>query len=563
MDIRIRVALLAIAVNVVLVVVKILLARVSGSTSVRADAFHSLSDVLVSVLVLVGVGLGARGRNRKEGMANWAGVEHVVAIVVGIFILYAAFGIFRQAVSGTPQPLTQVPIALVGIFACVLASFLISRLEIQIGKAFDSPALVADGYHARMNMYTSIGVIVSLVGVMIGLNLDSAAAAIIALLIAVTGVEIVASSVRGLSRGRPIEEFLIYQFVQRLQVRWRGEAAPEGNAGQRVRLPWRAAVLACLAILLLAWLTSTASVARPGERLLIYRFGRVMDEELGPGLHFHLPWPFERGRVVQIGKVRRLEIGFRTTTLDYTVTDRSYQWESRHTSGAYTKKLEESIMLSGDINLVDINSVVQYRVLDARRFLLAAEHPDGLVRVASETALRRVVAQELIDDLLTRDRYDIEDRCKDLIQSILDPYRVGIEMVSVRLQDVHPPLEVVASFRDVASAREDRSRLVNEAYAYRNQVLPRARGEAQKQVLDADASARQRVDHAAGEAGRFLMLLKEYERAPEVTETRLQLEVLEQILPGVEKFLVEPKAGEEPVDLRFFRGTPPDILGGS
>jgi len=562
LDVRLRVALLAIVLNAGLVAVKFVLARMSGSASVQADAFHSLSDVLVSVLVFVGVGLGRR--KRREGVANWAGVEHVVAIVVGIFILYAAFGIFRKAISSAPQPLAQVPVALVGVFICVLVSYYISRLEIRSGKVYDSPALAADGYHSLMNMYTSIGVMVSLVGVKIGLNLDSAAAAVIALLIAVTGVEIVVGSVRGLRRGRPIDEFAVYEFFQRISHRRGAAGAPSEDREPRIQavLPRRRIVVLSILILLLAYLTTATSVAGPGQRLLVFRFGRAIGVERGPGLRFHLPWPVDEGRLVDMGRVRRAEIGFRTDSTEFSVMDRSYQWESRHTGGGYVKRLEESILLTGDINLIDINSVVLYRVANATRFLLASEDPDLLVRVAAESALRQVVGEEHIDGILTTDRRVTEEKCRDVIQSVLDPYDAGLRVISVRLQDVHPPLEVVASFRDVASAREDRSRLMNEAYAYRNQVLPRTRGEAEKNILDSRAASQEKTQRATGEAGRFLSLLREYERAPGVTESRLYLEVMESVLQGVEKFVVEPEAGEEPVDLRFFRGAPTDAIGG-
>ncbi|MCK4547802.1 MAG: FtsH protease activity modulator HflK [Candidatus Eisenbacteria sp.] len=560
MDIRVRVAVLAIVLNVVLVVIKIILTKTTGSASIRADAFHSLSDVLVSVLVLIGVGLGAR--KRKEGIVNWAGVEHVVAIVIGLFIFYAAFAIFREAISVPTRALTNVPIAFIGLFACVIGSFLISRVEMRIGRAHDSPALIADGFHARMNMYTTIGVLVSLVGMRMGLNLDSAAAAVIALLIAVTGIEVVVSSGRGLVRGKPIEDFFVYRFIRRVILRWKGDEAGLGDVPFQIAPPRRVVILICLGILLLAWLTTAFSVAQPGQQLLVLRFGHIVREDLGPGIHVHFPWPFEQAKSVDIGKIRRIEIGFRTQATEYSLADRSYQWESRHSAGSYAKKLDESVMLTGDVNLIDINSVVQYRVSDATRFLLAAEDPDRIVRVVSEAALRQVIGNEHIDGLLTTDRRQIEDMCRVLIQSILEPYDMGLEVTTVQLQDVHPPLEAVASFRDVASAREDRSRLINEAYAYRNSVLPRARGQARKDVLGAEAGGLERVERASGEADRFLAVLSQYRRAPEVTGTRLYLEVLEEVLPGMEKFVVEPEAGEQPVDLRFYRGTRTDALGG-
>jgi len=312
--------------------------------------------------------------------------------------------------------------------------------------------------------------------------------------------------------------------------------------------------LICLpTILVLLWLATGLYVVGPGERGLVFRFGRLLNPSgQKPGLHMHLPWPMETVRKASVSAVRRVEIGFRTQPTTQGVNERSYQWESRHIKGKYTKKPEESILFTGDENLIDVNTIVQYRVAEVTPFLLHLENPERLIRSAAEEAIRKVVGMKLLDDLLTAHRVPVENRIMEILQTALDDIGSGIQVTTVRLQDVHPPLEVVSAFREVASAREDKNRLINEAYAYCNQVLPLARGEAAANIKLAEGEKQERTDRARGEADKFIALLHQYQRAREVTEVRMFLETMEQSLTDLEKFIVEPHACREALDLRFF-----------
>jgi membrane protease subunit HflK len=300
----------------------------------------------------------------------------------------------------------------------------------------------------------------------------------------------------------------------------------------------------------------------PGERALVFRFGRLVDRTgQGPGLHYHLPWPFESASKSSLQSIRRLEIGFRTQFEIATGNAQSYQWESRHVRGRYSKRPEESVMFTGDENLVDINVIVQYRVTDIGKYLLLVEEPEKLIRSAAEEITRQVVGMEPLDDLFTRDRMIVEGSIQERLQETMERTDCGIRITAVKMQDVHPPVEVVEYFRDVASAREDKNRLINEAHAYRNEVLPIARGRALEQVRQAEARNKELADRARGEADRFTALLRAYQRARTVTEVRLFLEAVDETLPDLEKFIVEPDAAHDPVDLRFFREGDPEAAG--
>jgi membrane protease subunit HflK len=564
MNLKVRIAIISVAINLILVGVKLLLAKWSYSTSILADAIHSLSDILVSLFVLSGLILSTL--SQKKYAARWRKVEDVVAIGVGAFILLAAIQIFAGAMTGPPKELTRLPLALVGIFLCILISGFIARLKVKVGEEQSSSSLVADGYHSRMDMYSSMGVMIGLVGSMIGLNLDTQAAGLIALLIAATGLEVVFGGIRALLRGTALEELWLATLFSQRSESQKGffgldQISLNLIAWLRHQGRWLLAYLAVAFVLL--WLLSGLYIVGPGERALAFRFGRLthtMGQE--PGLHAHIPWPVETVQKVSMSAVRRIEIGFRTQPANREENVGTYQWESRHIAGRYTKRPEESVLFTGDENLIDINTIVQYRIAEVALFLLRVEDPEAVVRSAAEEAIRKIVSMEPLDDLLTSERSLVEKQILEVLQATLSNFSSGLQVTAVRLQDVHPPVDVVDAFREVASAREDRNRLINQAYAYKNEVIPKARGEAISETHLAEGLKQERIDRARGESDKFKALLSEYQKAREVTEVRMFLEAVEKSLPALEKFIVEPEASPEPLDLRFFSGQSGEILEG-
>ncbi len=550
MDIRVRTAAISIVINIALVAFKFYLSRLSGSASLNADAWHSVSDLAVSVFVLAGLRVSIGGG--RKSLVNWRGFEDVMALVVGGFILYTGIRIFGESVRQPVGQLTNVGFAISGALVCVLASYLLATMKINIGRLHASPSLVADGYHSRMDMYSTVAVAMGLFGAMIGIGLDRIAAAFVAVFIVLTGLEIVVSSIRAIAAGAGVSGYFVSLVFEQ-----------GGRRGRRRRVAGRLlAVRDWFAkdrryayiipgVLVAAWAFSGFYTLEFGEEGLVFRFGRLAKYEINPGLHYHEPAPFERVVKVSVGAVHRVELGFRSVGRG-TASARAYQWESRHLAGSYEKRLDESLIFTGDENIVDMNTVVQYRVQEPVLFILSVENPEAVVRAASEAAVRAVVGTTPIDDLLTMERKHVESRVLDLLQEILDRTAPGVGVVAVKLQDVHPPYEVVSAFREVASAREDKNRMINQALAYRDSLIPEVRGLAAKLVAEAHAETTETIYHARGEAGRFAQVVSEYEKAKDVTELRLYLETMERVLPGLEKFVVEPDAAGEPLDLRFF-----------
>ena len=237
------------------------------------------------------------------------------------------------------------------------------------------------------------------------------------------------------------------------------------------------------------------------------------------------------------------ELGFRTVSLQSTQTataePAAYEWNLQHRGGRYERNADEALMLTGDENLIEVNAVVQYAVGAPDDFLFATTDPANLVSVAAESALRALIGQAPLDSVLTTGRSEIERQARDLAQRKLDEYRSGTRILSVQLQDVHPSLEVVDAFRSVASASEEKSTLINQAEAYRNEQLELARGQGLQRLAEAAGYTTDRANRSAGDAERFKQAQAAFKLSPNVTETRLYLETIEQVLAGKKKLIID------------------------
>jgi membrane protease subunit HflK len=278
-------------------------------------------------------------------------------------------------------------------------------------------------------------------------------------------------------------------------------------------------VLAALAI----WLLTGTFMVGPDEVGVVRTFGKHT-RVAQSGLNWHFPVPIETVNTPKVTEVKRIEIGFRTLR-----------------NGQYRTVEKESLMLTGDENIVDAEMIVQYKIKDPVAYLFNIVEPELTVREAAEASLRTVVGRNKIDETLTTGKFTIQEETKFQLQSILDLYESGIHVVAVQLQDVSPPKEVIGAFKDVASAKEDKNRMVNQAEGYRNDISPKARGEAEAMIRDAEGFRESRIKRAEGDAAKFTTILKEYQKAKSITEKRLYLETMEKVLPGIEKIIIPDK----------------------
>ena len=286
-----------------------------------------------------------------------------------------------------------------------------------------------------------------------------------------------------------------------------------------------------LIIIAFVWLASGLYRVGPDEQGVVLRFGKFV-KTTQPGLHYHIPLPVETVQTPKVTKVNRIDIGFRS------------ERDSGFSQGGGVADVpQESLMLTGDENIVNIDFSVFWVIKDAGKFLFEIQDPEGTVKAAAETAMREVIAKSRIQPVLTEGRAQIEIETQEIIQSILDEYNSGIQITQVQTQKADPPDQVIDAFRDVQAARADMERSKNEAEAYANDVIPRARGEAAKIMQAAEAYKQKVVAQAEGEASRFISIYNEYAKAKEVTQERMYLETMEKVLADIDKVIIEKNAG--------------------
>jgi len=311
-------------------------------------------------------------------------------------------------------------------------------------------------------------------------------------------------------------------------------------AFQYVQREWRWLWKPVLAGLAALWIASGTYVLKPQETAVVQLFGQKLLPYRGPGLHYAWPWPIESVNRIDARHVRVIELGFRTLSSQKQTTEpAAYEWNVAHSTGRYFQKLDEALMLTGDQNLVTTNAVVHYTIDRPDDYLFQLADPDGTLRGVAEGAIRSVFGATELDLALTTGRAILETRARSEMQTRLDRYGAGIRVLSVRLQDVHPPLEVVDAFREVSTAFEEKNRLINEAEAYRNEQIALARGQAVSRMEQARAYLVGRTNRASGDAQRFIQSEAAYRTATGPTETRLFLENMEQVLPGRNKLILE------------------------
>ncbi|BCA54717.1 FtsH protease activity modulator HflK [Nitrospira sp. KM1] len=294
-------------------------------------------------------------------------------------------------------------------------------------------------------------------------------------------------------------------------------------------------------LIFLVW--QSAFIVGPDEEGVVKRFG-IPVRTLGPGPHMKIPL-LETVLQPKVAKLHRVEIGFRT--------DRQNRQQMIS---------QEALMLTGDMNILAIEFIVQYKIKASADYLFNVAEIHDTIGKAAEASMREVIGKSKIDEALTTGKAQIQQDTQDLLQKILDQYHTGVQVAAVQLQDVDPPEAVAAAFKDVTNAKEDREKLINQAIGYRNDILPKAKGEAAQIVNQAKGYSQARVNRALGETNRFLATLKEYNQAKDIISKRIYIETMEEIMPKMEKIIIDGKAGERllpylPLDRPSKKQTPP------
>lgn len=307
------------------------------------------------------------------------------------------------------------------------------------------------------------------------------------------------------------------ELIRRGQDRFKGMFPGGGMSG-------RAFGLIVVALLVIWGLTGFYRV-QPDEQGVELRFGKWV-KTTQPGLNWHLPYPIETVETPSVERINAIDIGFRSIGGDR--------------SRSQVRDIpEESLMVTGDQNIIDIDFTVQWKIADAAKYLFQIRDPDQTIKIVAESSMREIIGRTDIQPALTEARQDIETKTRALLQSILNEYDAGVEITQVQLQNVAPPGPVIDAFDDVQRARQDLDRLRNEADAYRNDVLPRARGEAQRMIQEAQGYREKLKNEAEGEAQRFIQVYDAYKQNPEVATRRMYLETMQKVLSSNDKVILD------------------------
>lgn len=283
-------------------------------------------------------------------------------------------------------------------------------------------------------------------------------------------------------------------------------------------------------IVLIVFFASSFYTVEPEEEAVVIRFGKYL-ETTSPGLHFKLPFGIDKTLKVQVKRVHQEEFGFRTKSV-----------AQRRTSYSSASYEDESLMLTGDLNVAVVEWVVHYQISDPYKFLFKASDPRRNIRDVSESIMRRVVGDRLVTEVLTVGRVGIANRAIILMQEVLDKYDIGVKIITVKLQDVNPPKIVRASFNEVNEAKQEQEKLINQAEEAYNKIIPEARGKAKKLLSEAEGYATSVVNRATGDAENFNLRLKEYLKGPFVTKKRIFIDTIERMMTKIEDVtIVDPR----------------------
>ncbi len=292
---------------------------------------------------------------------------------------------------------------------------------------------------------------------------------------------------------------------------------------------WKFLPFIVLGLVVLTGLKDVIYSIGPDEVGVMQRFGKYIGLS-SPGLHAKVPFGIDKVTPIKVEKIFKEEFGVRTVRPGV---------RTEYSSGQYS---EESLMLTGDLNILDVRWIVQFKIKDPVKLLFVIRDPQDAIRDVSEVVMRRLVGDYTVDEVLTTKREEVDHLAQQETQKILNDYQTGVQIVTVKLLDVNPPEKVKPAFNEVNEAKQEKEKMINQAWEAYNKVIPKAKGEAEKTIREAEGYALDKINRAKGEAERFLATLAEYKKAPQITQERLYLETLTEVLPTVkDKYIIDPR----------------------
>jgi membrane protease subunit HflK len=540
MDIKEKTALITLSLNVLLTFFKFLLFLFSGSLAVLAEAWHSFTDIATSFMVYLAV---RKDRKNEGGGKSRVTGEQVVSILIGLILLIVAILLIGKFLSAGITPVMNPLVTGLIFIAFSLGNYLVYRFETSVGNQEKSVGLLSDGMHARTDMIASLVTGFSLILYHLGLDIDRWVAGIIALFVLSFAIETIVNVALAIARRekKAVFRYKAYTIVAKaLSSQGLASAGRFLDRVLHIHLFSRKFVRkapACLlglgaAAVFVWWLTTCWFTVNPDEEAFVERFGKPTypGAPLGPGLHFKAPWPIDRAVNFSTQSIERLLVGNQTEPSTFALL-----WTQRHGT--------EIPFISGDNAYFYPYLVVHYRVKSLYDYLYRHQDPVDLMSGLAHQMAGKVFATKSFYEIALDYREAMILRFKRDLQDALDGLDVGIEVVAIAMQDIHPPIMVSDAYEMVIASIQEKERMINEALGYRNQNLPETRGEAVRMLKDADGYALEMPLRSYGDARYFTSRIPGDPAIREVTRKRLWLMTMMEALKGRGKVIVDPGVG--------------------
>jgi len=549
---------IALTADLSLIILKSLLACLTGSTVLWADAWHSGGDFAVTFTVLTSIIVSERYKSNI-----WArNAEGIVALLISLVLAVGSIGLIASVFKNSAdefllRPAIPLIIAIAGCSVACGISFIMFRFKRKVGLARDSIAFIAESVHTLSDFFTSLGVWMTLILGYFGVHIERLMTLVVGLIILRIGLKISFLSldffdvkvrlVRLINR--LLSESIVKQIkslnkaLKAFYSRIKGRTSKLVFIREDTILKHRQKIIFfdLLLIVFLYWGTGYYSVL-PYQTGVELAFGKVVSEN-PPGFHYHLPKPFGKVILVDTEVLARLESGYRTLPDFQGAEPDAYLWEFTHNQGKYVKLNDEAITITGDENLVDVNALCYYRIVDPVQYTLNVQNSHEILRNLFCYELHLVIARYSLDSLLTTGRESVQTDLKRNLQALVEEIPLGVEVRKVCLEETHPPLEVVPQYRQVASAREHKSEIIHRANAYFNEQIPKSRGTAGAELSAAAAFSSERISAANGAAQSFLLKQKFFLKYQNVQSDRLWWETVEKTLKN-KKIYILPKGAK-------------------
>ncbi|MCD4652859.1 protease modulator HflK family protein [bacterium] len=555
-----KTVLIVAGIDMISIVVKIVLASITGSLSLLADAWHSISDLITSIMVFLALVFDRREKEKSskssEGKARFirrSSWEPRVCAFIGIVLIAVAANVFKKVYSTETLEIIKHPmIASLIILFLILLSYIRFKFEESVGQETDSPALIADAYHSRVDIYVLLLVLISFAAEMVDLRIDRWVAAYIALLILYIAIKTIYRSLTMMFRlssttdpeDRAVEDTVILlmmggiNFSKNHLFGWFNKRLYMVDEKKRYKL-FRLTKWGASLFLVVFWVSTGVYTVKPSEVAIVERFGQPinLDSPVGPGIHCEWPYPISKIRRVDVHTARRMRLGYQTKERKDLIL-----WTNIH-------YIKEFSVLSGDGAIIDLAANLHFYVSDPALFLYSTHNSIDCLEMLSNQVLRETAGTCRLFELLTYDRDISEEQIKQKLQKLVDELQLGVKILQLCFLDVHPPISVAPAFEDVISAQEDMETYVEQARGYGKEMLPLASAEAYTQQIQAQAYKFDLQLKANGRAKAFKARNTAFKLHESVNRYRMRMETLGLWLQDKNLWLVDSAAVDNPLDI--------------